>query len=239
VTEQIRQAMILAAGLGTRMLHLTEDKPKAMVEVDGKPLIDHALDRLIGIGIERVVVNLHYKADVLEDYLTNRSDIEIIISDERDQILDTGGGIVRALPHFGDQPFITHNCDTIWIEKKVSNLERLVQAWQPNSMDALMLLAPSEGSLGYDGKGDFFMGPDGELIRRGTEDKAPYVWAGVQIIKPEFFESAPRGAFSTNVVWDKILDRLGLRGIELDGTWMHVGTPDGVEDAEALIRSAL
>ena len=237
MTQSLRKAMILAAGLGTRMRHLTDDKPKAMVEVDGRPLIDHAIERLVAVGVDTIVVNLHYKADVLEAYLRARQDVEIVFSDERDAILDTGGGIVRALPHFGDDPFWTHNCDTIWHEDATNNLQRMVDHWAPDRMDGLMLLAERDTSLGYDGAGDFFCDAQGQLSRRGEQPTAPYVWAGAQIIKPSAFTGAPQGPFSTNRVWDALLATNALYGVEMDGTWMHVGSPEGVDDANALIRA--
>ena len=236
MSETIDQAMILAAGLGTRMNELTADRPKAMVEVSGRPLIDHAIDRLKSAGIKRIVVNLHYCADVLETHLAKRKDVEICLSNERHALLDTGGGIKHALHFFGGRPFVTHNCDTIWAEKDTNNLRALLAAFDPAKMDALMLLAWRETSLGFDGHGDFFKDEDGHLRRRGDADTAPFVWAGVQVIVPGLFDETPDSAFSANVVWDHAIGNARLYGMELDGTWMHVGSPEAVADAEAHLR---
>ena len=233
--QSIDQAMILAAGLGTRMNQLTADRPKAMVEVAGRPLIDHAIERLKAAGIKRIVVNLHYCADVLERHLAGRSDVEICLSDERHALLDTGGGIKHALHHFEGRPFVTHNCDTIWAERDTENLRSLLAHFDATKMDALMLLAWRETSLGFDGCGDFFKDDEGKLRRRGGAPSAPYVWAGVQIIVPELFDPTPDTAFSTNVVWDEAISKNRLYGLELNGTWMHVGSPEAVADAEAYL----
>ena len=231
----IDQAMILAAGLGTRMNELTVDRPKAMVEVAGRPLIDHAIDRLKAAGIKRIVVNVHYCADVLERHLAKRSDVEVCLSDERHALLDTGGGIKHALHFFDGCPFVTHNCDTIWAEKGADNLADLLAQFDPEKMDALMLLALRETSLGFDGNGDFFMSDAGVLRRRGDAATAPFVWAGVQVIVPDLFEHMPDEAFSTNLIWDQAIRTNRLYGLELRGTWMHVGSPDAVTDAEAYL----
>jgi len=231
----IDQAMILAAGLGTRMNELTADRPKAMVEVAGRPLIDHAIDRLKSAGIKRIVVNVHYCADVLERHLATRSDVDIYLSDERHALLDTGGGIKHALHFFEGRPFVTHNCDTIWAERETENLSALLAQFDPEKMDALMLLALRDTSLGFDGKGDFFMSDTGALQRRGNADAAPFVWAGVQVIVPDLFEQTPDTAFSTNIVWDRAIRASRLYGLALRGTWMHVGSPDAVTDAEAYL----
>ena len=235
MSEIIDQAMILAAGLGTRMNELTADRPKAMVDVAGRPLIDHAIDRLKSAGIQRIVVNVHYCADVLERHLAKRSDVEICLSDERHALLDTGGGIKHALHFFEGRPFVTHNCDTIWAEKEMENLPALLTRFDREKMDALMLLALRDTSLGFDGSGDFFMDDAGRLRRRGDAAKAPFVWAGVQVIVPSLFEKTPESAFSTNIVWDRAIDANRLYGLELNGTWMHVGSPDAVADAEAYL----
>jgi len=235
MSDVIDQAMILAAGLGTRMNELTADRPKAMVEVAGRPLIDHAIDRLESAGIKRVVVNVHYCADILERHLATRSDVEIVISDERHALLDTGGGIKHALHFFEGRPFVTHNCDTIWAERDTDNLSALLAHFDPEKMDALMLLALRETSLGFDGNGDFFMDESSALRRRGDADTAPFVWAGVQVIVPSLFERITDDAFSTNIVWDQAIQASRLYGLELRGTWMHVGSPDAVKDAEAYL----
>lgn len=230
-----RSAMVLAGGFGKRMLPLTQDKPKPMVELKGRPLIDHVLDRLAAAGVARAVVNVHYCADKLEAHVKHRTRPEIVISDERQQLLDTGGGVVRALPMLGAEPFLIHNSDSVWIEGVGSNLERLFAGWDPDAMDSLMLLATAATSLGYDGPGDFVMDKDGRLSRRGEREMAPFVFAGVSIAHPRMFEGAPEGPFSMNRLWDRAIDSGRLYGIRLDGLWMHVGTPEALSEAERWI----
>ena len=230
-----RSAMVLAGGFGKRMLPLTQDKPKPMVVLKGRPLVDHVLDRLAAAGVARAVVNVHYCADKLEAHVKHRARPEIVISDERQQLLDTGGGVVRALPMLGAEPFLIHNSDSVWIESVGSNLERLFAAWDPDAMDSLMLLATAATSLGYDGPGDFVMDKDGRLSRRGEREMAPFVFAGVSIAHPRMFEGAPEGPFSMNRLWDRAIDSGRLYGIRLDGLWMHVGTPEALNEAERWI----
>jgi len=230
-----RSAMVLAGGFGKRMLPLTQDKPKPMVVLKGRPLVDHVLDRLAAAGVARAVVNVHYCADKLEAHVKHRARPEIVISDERQQLLDTGGGVVRALPMLGAEPFLIHNSDSVWIEGVGSNLERLFAGWDPDAMDSLMLLATAATSLGYDGPGDFVMDKDGRLSRRGEREMAPFVFAGVSIAHPRMFEGAPEGPFSMNRLWDRAIDSGRLYGIRLDGLWMHVGTPEALSEAERWI----
>jgi MurNAc alpha-1-phosphate uridylyltransferase len=238
VTENITTAMVLAAGLGKRMRPLTDVVPKPLVRLKSKPLIDHVLDRLAAGGIKRAVVNVHYLPDLIEAHLASRTNPAIIISDERDALLDTGGGVVRALPLLGDAPFLIHNSDSVWIEGVGSNIARLIQAFDPDRMDSLMLLALGATSLGYDGHGDFAMDADGVLSRRGERREAPFVFTGVSIAHPRLFEDAPKGAFSLNTLWDRAIDRGRLFGLRLEGAWMHVGTPQSVEEAERWIDRA-
>jgi len=230
-----RSAMVLAGGFGKRMLPLTKDKPKPMVALKGRPLVDHVLDRLAAAGVARAVVNVHYCADKLEAHVKHRTRPEIVISDERQQLLDTGGGVVKALPMLGAEPFLIHNSDSVWIEGVGSNLERLFAVWDPDAMDSLMLLATATTSLGYDGPGDFVMDKDGRLGRRGEREMAPFVFAGVSIAHPRMFEGAPEGPFSMNRLWDRAIDSGRLYGIRLDGLWMHVGTPEALNEAERWI----
>ena len=238
MTENITTAMVLAAGLGKRMRPLTDVVPKPLVRLKSKPLIDHVLDRLAAGGIKRAVVNVHYLPDLIEAHLAIRTNPGIIISDERDALLDTGGGVVRALPLLGDAPFLIHNSDSVWIEGVGSNIARLIQAFDPDRMDSLMLLALGATSLGYDGHGDFAMDADGVLSRRGERREAPFVFTGVSIAHPRLFEDAPKGAFSLNTLWDRAIDRGRLFGLRLEGAWMHVGTPQSVEEAERWIDRA-
>lgn len=235
-TRPIDTAMVLAAGFGKRMLPLTEKVPKPMVKVDGISLIDRVLDRLRDAGVKRAVVNVHYLGDVLVRHLASRMSPTIEISDERDAILDTGGGVVRALPLLGDAPFFLVNSDTIWIEGAAPNLPRLAAAFDDAKMDALLLLAPAAGAVGYGGPGDFSMNPEGLLAKRGEREVAPFVYAGAAILHPWLFRDAPRGAFSLLRSFEKAESNGRLFGLRLDGIWMHVGTPDAIRDAEDAIR---
>lgn len=231
-------AFVLAAGMGNRMRPLTNVIPKPLVPLAGKPLIDHVLDRLGDAGITRAVVNVHYLAEKLEAYLARRTTPQIVISDERDTLLDTGGGVVRALPKIGNGPFLIHNSDTVWLETGCSNIERLMSAYDAIRMDSLLLLAPRETSLGYDGKGDFDLDTAGRLMRRAASDTASYVFAGVSIIEPHMFNGEQERPFSLNRVWDRGIAAGRLFGVVLEGRWMHVGTPEALADAEAAIRAA-
>jgi len=232
-----KTGMVLAAGLGKRMRPLTDEIPKPMVRLKGRPLIDHVLDRLSAAGVARAVINVHYRADVLEAHLRGRKAPEIVISDERGLLLDTGGGIMHARDKLGAEPFLIHNSDSVWVEGVGANLERLFGAWDPDTMDSLMLLASATGSLGYEGSGDFVMDNDGRLSRRGERQMAPFVFTGVSIAHPRMFENAPEGAFSLNKVWDNAIESGRLYGVRLDGLWMHVGTPEALTEAERWIES--
>jgi len=235
----ITRAMILAAGLGTRMAPLTATRPKPLVELRGKALIDHCIDRLAANGVNFVVVNVHYMAALLIEHLEKRqaqdSSVEIRICDETEAILDTGGAVAKALPFFEGQPFFTQNSDSLWVEGMGSALARMNRRWNPDAMDALMLLAPTVTAIGYDGRGDFEMDSLGLLKRRAEMKLAPFVWTGVQIVHPRLFDGAPKGRFSVNPLWDKAIEKERLHGIRLDGVWIHVGTPDGLRDAEAFL----
>ena len=230
-------AMVLGGGYGKRMMPLTKDIPKPMVVLKGRPLIDHVLDRIAAAGVPRAVVNVHYCADKLQAHVEKREHPKIAISDERQQLLDTGGGVAKALPLLGPDPFLIHNSDSVWIEGVGSNLERMFSVWDPDTMDSLMLLASAATSLGYDGSGDFAMDKDGRLSRRGERQMVPFVFTGVSIAHPRIFEGAPDGPFSMNRLWDRAIDNGRLFGIRLDGLWMHVGTPDALVEAERWIES--
>jgi MurNAc alpha-1-phosphate uridylyltransferase len=233
-----RTAMVLAAGLGERMRPLTDRMPKPLVPVAGKPLIDHVLDRLAAAGVGRAVVNVHYLADMVERHLKDRTRPQIVISDERDKLLNTGGGVVKALAALGREPFFHVNSDTIWIDGVKPNLERLAEAFDPATMDALLLLAPVSTSIGYAGRGDFTMAPDGRLTRRGERDTVPFVYAGAAILRPELFKNAPAGAFSLTTLFQRAEAAGRLHGLRLEGVWMHVGTPEAIKDAEAAITAS-
>jgi MurNAc alpha-1-phosphate uridylyltransferase len=231
-----KTAMVLAAGLGTRMRPLTQEVPKPLVRLRGQALIDHVLDRIAAAGIRRAVVNVHHMADSLEKHLAGRKRPEIVISDERGELLDTGGGVLKALPKLGPDPFLIHNSDSVWIEGVGSNLARLFRAWDGERMDSLLLLALASTSIGYDGRGDFLMAADGPLSRRTEGRVAPFVFTGVSLAHPRLFEGAKPGRFSLNALWDRAIERGRLYGIRLDGTWMHVGTPEALDEAERWIE---
>jgi len=234
-----RCAMVLAAGLGTRMRPLTDKVPKPLVPVGGKPLINHVLDRLAAAGIETAVVNVHHFADQLEQHLKPRRAPKVVISDERNTVLGTGGGVVKALPLLGAAPFFLVNADTLWIDGVKPNLERLAAAFRPDQMDALLLLAATATSVGYGGRGDFSMAPDGKLNRRRERDVVPFVYAGIAILSPALFRDAPSGAFALTQLFDRAIEQERLFGLRLEGVWMHVGTPDAVAQAErAILASA-
>ncbi len=236
MSRNVKKAMLMAAGLGTRMRPLTEKTPKPLVEFNGKPLIDHALDRLEEAGIEEVVVNVHYLADQVEAHLKKRKTPVTVISDERDGLLDTGGGVKKALPLLGDDPIVTFNSDSVWVEGYGSNLRELIEAFDPASMDALLMIADAVRTVGYCGRGDFVMEPDGRLARREESTTAPYMFAGVQVIKPALFKDGPEGPFSTNRIWDTLIEKGTLYGERMQGLWMHVGSPEDLRDAEAALK---
>ena len=230
-----RHAMVLAAGLGTRMRPFNGEIPKPLVQVGGKALIDHVLDRLAAAGVEIAVVNVHHLADKIERHLATRRQPRIIISNERSELLGTGGGIAKALSELGTAPFFLVNSDTIWIEGVKPNLARLAGAFLPERMDALLLLAPTATSIGYSGRGDFAMTPDGRLSRRGERAVVPFVYAGAAVLTPALFAGAPKSAFSLTKLFDAAAEAGRLHGLRLEGVWMHVGTPDAVAAAEAAI----
>jgi MurNAc alpha-1-phosphate uridylyltransferase len=233
-----RSAMVLAAGLGTRMRPLTDRIPKPLVAVAGKPLLDHVLDRLADAGVETAVVNIHHLGEMIEKHVRGRERPRILISDERGELLGTGGGVVKALDKLGTAPFFHLNADTIWIDGVKPNLTRLAEAFDAGTMDALLLLAPSAGSIGYSGRGDFTMTPGGTLKRRGDQEVAPFVYAGAAILSPALFHNAPPGAFSLTALFDRAATAGRLYGLRLEGLWMHVGTPDAIEAAQAAIRTS-
>lgn len=233
-----KTAIVLAAGLGKRMLPITATMPKPLVKVAGESLIDFALDRLHEAGMETVVVNVHHFADMLEAHLRTRTIPRIVVSDERDTLLETGGGVKKALPLLGDEPFMTFNSDSLWIEGREPNLKRLVAAWDPERMDILMLVAPLSTSVGYEGCGDFHMAADGRLHRRGSDPSAPFVYAGVAIVKPELVDGTPDGAFSANAFYDKAIAKNRLYGLCMEGQWLHVGEPHTIAEAEKCLAAS-
>jgi N-acetyl-alpha-D-muramate 1-phosphate uridylyltransferase len=231
------RAMIMGAGLGLRMRPLTNDRPKPLVDVGGRTLLDHAIDRFKAAGVRMIVVNVHYKADMMVAHLKKRTDVEIRIQDERDKLLNTGGALKKALPHFAGEPFLTYNSDSIWLEGMGSNLERLKRRWNDADMDCLMLLAPTFNAIGYDDNGDFTMDPNGRLARRQSQRMAPFAWPGVQIIHPRLIEKGEGEVFSTNKLWDIAIAQGRLFGQRMEGKWMHIGTPEARTEAEEFLRS--
>jgi MurNAc alpha-1-phosphate uridylyltransferase len=232
------KAMVLAAGLGVRMRPLTDRMPKPLVNVAGRALLDHMLDKLGDAGVSEAVVNVHYLPDQIIDHVATRSRPRVIISDERDHVLGTGGGVVKALPLLGKQPFFHVNSDTMWIDGVRSNLTRLAESFQPSQMDILLLMAPTTTSIGYSGRGDYAMLPDGALRKRREHQVVPFVYAGAAIMSPTLFADAPAGEFSLTKIFDRANEQERLFGLRLDGVWMHVGTPDAIHSAEeALLES--
>src|SRR5262245_11301141 len=233
------RAMVLAAGFGTRMRPLTDTLPKPLVKVAGQALLDHAPDRLADAGVTRAVVNVHHMADQIEAHLTNRTRPAIAISDERDDLLDTGGGVVKALPLLGDAPFFHLNSDTMWIEGVTPNLRRLGAQFDPARMDILLLLASTTASIGYEGRGDFTMAPDGSLRRRAEREVAPFIYAGAAVLAPAQFAGMRAEKFSLNRMFDRAIEAGRMHGLRLEGTWMHVGTPAAIKAAEAAISESV
>ena len=226
-------AMVMAAGLGTRMKPLTDDRPKALVEVGGKALIDHVLDRLADAGVERAVVNLHAFADRLEAHLRRRAHPRIDFSDERGQLLETGGGLKHARPLLGDDPIFVANIDSVWTEGGPPALGELAAGWDPATMDARLLLTSTPEAMGFDGPGDFFLEPDGRLRRRASAPTAPYAYIGMQILKPQIIDGEAPGAFSLYPTWARLITEGRAYGAVLQGQWMHVGDPGARDAAEA------
>ena len=231
----LKTAMVLAAGFGERMRPLTATMPKPLVKVAGRALIDHGLDKLAQAGVKTTVVNVHYLADQIEKHVASRKSPRIVISDERDLLLDTGGGIVKALPLLGEAPFFHMNSDTMWIEGVTPNLKRLGAHFDPLRMDILLLLASTTASIGYEGRGDFAMAPDGSLRRRAEREVVPFIYAGAAVLAPPQFAGMKVEKFSLNRMFDRAMEAGRLHGLRLEGTWMHVGTPAAIKVAEAAI----
>lgn len=232
--------MVLAAGLGLRMRPLTDNMPKPLIPVAGRCMLDRALDQLMAVGVRRRVVNTHYLADQVAAHLRNRQQDEgataaIVVSHEPD-LLDTGGGVTKALALLGVAPFYVINGDILWRDGPDSALRRLAAAWDDAAMDALLLVHPRDTAIGYDGPGDFNLARDGVLTRRAG-DTAPFVFTGVQLLSARLFADAPGGAFSLNKLYDRAAAVGRLRGIAHTGHWFHIGTPDGLRLAEARLRA--
>jgi MurNAc alpha-1-phosphate uridylyltransferase len=223
--------MVLAAGMGKRMRPLTATQPKPMVRVAGKPLIDHTLDKLAEAGVARAVVNVHYLADSLEAHLRERESPRVIVSDEREQLLETGGGIAKADDLLPD-PFFCLNSDNIWLDGPVNAFADLSAAWDATRMDALLLLVTHKAAHNFDGKGDFHMDAVGRLRRRASGRIAPYIFTGIQLISKRLMRDAPEGPFSTNVLWTRAIEEERLFGLAFTGQWFEVGTPQAIRPTE-------
>ena len=235
-TAAPRTAMVMAAGLGKRMRPLTATRPKPLVEVAGKALIDHVLDRLRAAGVEEVVVNVHYLADVLEAHLAARaSGLGVTISNERELLLETGGGLVQAAPMIAEDTFLVVNSDNYWIDGPADSLRLLASHWNEERMDALLLLIPHARASNNHGAGDFHMDAAGRLRRRGTGRVAPFVFTGIQIVSKRLLRDAPTGAFSTNIFWDRAIEEGRCFGAVHQGLWFDVGTPPAIAATEAAL----
>jgi MurNAc alpha-1-phosphate uridylyltransferase len=235
-----KTAMVFAAGLGKRMRPITDTLPKPLVKVGGRALIDHCLNRLAECGVERAVVNVHWLAEQIEAHLAARRSPKIFISDERSKLLDQGGGIKRALPMIGDDPFLICNTDAFWIEGPRSNIARLATSFDSETMDILLLVAASAGAVGVDWPGDFTMTHDGRLQPREPRHVAPFVYTGVGIVKPGLFESETADAFRLAPFFHAAAAKGRLFGVRLDGLWVHVGRAETIAEAElAIDRSIL
>lgn len=226
-----RTAMVLAAGLGLRMRPITDRLPKPLVEVAGRSILDRAFDRLREAGVERAVVNVHHLPEQIEAWAARQESPQILVSDERAGLLETGGGVVKALPLLGDDPFFVLNGDSFWLDGETPALVRMRAAWR-DAMDALLLVAPTGRCVGYDGAGDFDLEADGRLVRRKPGGAAGHVFAGCYLAHPRLFRDAPAGTFSTNLVWDRAGAEGRLYGLGHDGLWLHVGTPEAIGLAE-------
>jgi len=229
-------AMILSAGLGKRMRPLTATRPKPLVEVAGQTLLDHVLDRLRTAGIPRVVVNVHYLADALEAHLKRKAgDLDIIVSDERGQLMETGGGLVQARDLIGDKPFLVVNSDNLWVDGPVDAIRLLANRWDDATMDALLLMVPLARANCHNGRGDFHMDPDGLIARRRPGKVAPFVFTGVQLVSRRLFAEVPEGPFSFNLLWNRAIAAGRAYGVVHQGLWFDVGTPGAIAATEALL----
>src|SRR4029078_12935777 len=222
-------AMIMAAGLGKRMRPLTATRPKPLIEVGGKALLDHVLEKLRAAGVRKVVVNVHYLADALEAHLASRAHgLEVVISDERDLLLETGGGLVQAAPLIDSDPFLSLNSDNLWVDGPADTLKLLASHWDDAKMDALLLLVPLARALNHKGMGDFHMGRTGRLRRRQRSHVAPFVFTGIQMLSKRLLRDAPEGPFSTNILWDRAIEEGRCFGAVHQGLWFDVGTPKSI-----------
>jgi len=229
------RAMILAAGFGTRMRPITETLPKPLIKVGGRTLLDHTLDRLDDEGVKTVIINVHHLGQMIEDHLKRRKSPGIVFSRES-EILETGGGIAKALPELGEQPFLVVNADVMWLNGPHSALQRMADAWDDARMDGLLLLHSTVDAYGYAGMGDFNVDPAGVLSPRPERELSPFLFTGIQILHPRLFKDAPEGRFKLNVLYSRAMEERRLYGVIHDGEWFHVGTPEGLADAETYMQ---
>lgn len=228
-----KKAMVLAAGLGQRLRPITNNLPKPLIKIANCTLLDHTLDHLVAAGVECAVVNIHYLADQIKQHLTSRNDLEIIISSEESNLLETGGGVKKALEIFSNEPFYISNADVFWLDGPTKALGRVIEQWDDSKMDALLMLHSTVEAYGYSGNGDFEVDANGKLSRRLEREITPYLFTGLQIIHPRIFKGTPEGKFSLNVIYDRAIEVGRLYGVVHDGEWFHIGTPDGLAEAES------
>jgi N-acetyl-alpha-D-muramate 1-phosphate uridylyltransferase len=231
-------AMIMAAGLGKRMRPLTATKPKPLIEVSGKALLDHVLEKLRTAGVKKIVVNVHYLADALEAHLESRDHgLDFVVSDERDLLMETGGGLVKAAPLIECDPFLALNSDNLWIDGPADTIKLLASQWDDRKMDALLLLVPQARALGHKGMGDFHMDREGRIRRRQRSRVAPFVFTGIQVVSKRLLRDAPEGPFSTNLLWDRAIEEGRAFGAVHQGLWFDVGTPQSIRYTEAALEN--
>jgi len=236
MSVRIKTAMLMAAGLGKRMRPLTATRPKPLVKVAGRPLMDHALERLEAAGIERVIVNVHYLPDTIIAHMKARkSSMEVLISDERDKLLETGGGLMKVAALLGDEPFLCANSDNLWVDGPRDSIAMLADLWDDARMDALLLVVPHARANCHGGPGDFHMAADGRLSRRKPCHIAPFVFTGVQIMSPRLLTDPPGDVFSTNIFWNRAIEAGRLYGASHQGLWFDVGTPRAIPMVETII----
>ena len=236
---KVNTAMVMAAGLGTRMRPLTNNRPKPLVEVAGKTMIDHCLEKLVEVGVGTAVINVHYLPDMLEDHLrSSQLPLDIRISDERDLLMETGGGLTKALPLIDDDSFFCINSDNLWSDGSRKSLNRLADLWDDEAMDALLLVVAHEQAHNFSGAGDFNLDDQGRLSRRGAADHAPFIYTGIQLISKRLLRDSPDGPFSTNILWDRAIVEGRLFGLVHEGQWFEVGNPEAIAPTEAALASA-
>ena len=232
----IDTAMVMAAGLGKRMRPLTATTPKPLIQVKGRALLDHVLDRLRDAGVAKAIINVHYLADAVEAHLARREgDVAITVSDERAELLETGGGITKALPLIDADPFFVMNSDVLWVDGPTDTLRLLAARWDAEKMDALLLLVPQANAHCHKGRGDFHMDSLGRISRRNRGKIAPFVYSGIQLVSKRLFEDPPSGPFSTNILWDRTIEKGRVFGLAHQGLWFDIGTPPAIKKAEALL----